>query len=87
MNHGMFTAPESGLPENPSRNGRDAADLLNRGCFCRTVDHAALRRGLESGSGTSYAEIMATRPNLFSDTRVFVLQPHLDFMAELIRAV
>lgn len=83
----MFTAPESGLPENPSRNGRDAADLLNRGCFCRTVDHAALRRGLESGSGTSYAEIMATRPNLFSDTRVFVLQAHLDFMAELIRAV
>ena len=87
MNHGMSTAPESVLVEDLPKDGRNAADLLNRDCFCRTVDHAALQQGLESGSGPSYAEIMATRPNLFSDTRVFVAQAHLDFMAELIRAV
>jgi hypothetical protein len=30
---------------------------------------------------------MLKRPNLFSDTRVFVAEEHLDFMARLIRAV
>ncbi|MDR1936223.1 MAG: hypothetical protein LBS49_11710 [Candidatus Accumulibacter sp.] len=76
--------PKSLPLENPPKN---AADRLNRDCFCSTVDHAALRRALESESGSLYAEILATRPNLFSDTRVYVLQAHLDFMAELIRAV
>ena len=68
-------------------DGRDAAVVLNRACFCHTVDHKALRRALESESGLSYADLQATRPNLFSDTAVFVAQAHLDFMAELVRAV
>ncbi len=79
-------APQIILDDLPV-DGRDAAVVLNRACFCRTVDHKALRRALESESGLSYADLQATRPNLFSDTAVFVAQAHLDFMAELVRAV
>lgn len=63
---------------------RDAAVVLNRDCFCRTVDHGELRRALESEGGLSYADLQATRPNLFSDTVVFVAQAHLAFMADLV---
>jgi len=66
---------------------REAAAVLNRDCFCRTVDRAALKRALEGETGLSYSELMATRPNLFSDTVVFVAQTHLDSMANLIRII
>ena len=79
-------APQVTLDDLPV-DGRDAAVVLNRACFCRTVDHKALRRALESESGLSYDDLQATRPNLFSDTAVFVAQAHLDFMAELVRVV
>ena len=69
------------------KDGRDAAHRLNNGCFCQTVDHAALQRALERGTDLSYRDIVATRPHLFSDTRVFVAQTHLDFMAALIGIV
>ena len=73
--------------QNTLTDGREAAHRLNNGCFCQTVDHEALQRALESGTDLSYREIMATRPYLFSDTRVFVAQTHLDFMAALTRLV
>ena len=79
-------APQVFLDDLPA-DGRDAAVVLNRACFCRAVDHKALRRALESEGGLSYADLQATRPNLFSDSAVFVAQAHLDFMAELVRAV
>ena len=75
------------------------AQQLNRDCFCRCVDHDALRRALERGAGEagsvagagaetlSYDALRATHANLFSDVRVHVAQSHLDFMAELVRAV
>ena len=70
---------------------RDAAALLNRGCICNSVDHDRLRRALEGGAtgagGFSYAELLASRPYLFSDTTVFVAEAHLHFMAELIGAI
>lgn len=66
---------------------RDAATLLNRQCFCQTVDRAALRRSFEGGEGLSGSEILASRPNLFSPSRVFVAQDHLDAMARLVRVV
>ena len=70
---------------------RDAAAMLNRDCFCRTIDHDNLRRTLEGGGGDagglSYAGLLSTRPNLFSDTRVYVAQSHLEFMADLIRVI
>lgn len=69
---------------------RDAAAFLNRGCICSSVDHDRLEQALqgEAGEGgVSYTEMLATHPNLFSDTRVYVAEAHLDFMAELIRVV
>ena len=83
----MPSSSQPFVPENLPADCRDAAAVLNRDCFCRTVDHQALRNAFEGGAGLSYDEILATRPNLFSDTRVFVAQAHLDFMAELVRAV
>jgi hypothetical protein len=75
---------------NLPRDCRDAAAALNRDCICVSVDHEALRHALEESSGkpaVSYAELSATRPNLFSDTMVFVGEAHLRHMAELIAAI
>ncbi|MFZ2853922.1 MAG: hypothetical protein WAZ34_07405 [Rhodocyclaceae bacterium] len=67
---------------------RDAAAVLNRGCACVSVDHAALRHALEAGDGSvSHAELLATRPYLFSDTMVFVGEAHLQSMAATIAAI
>jgi hypothetical protein len=67
---------------------REAAAVLNRGCICSSVDHERLREVLEdSDAGFSHADLLATRPNLFSDTRVYVAEAHLQFMADLISAI
>ncbi len=67
------------------------AALLNHGCVCSSVDHERLRRALEgevaSAGGFSHSELLKSHPRLFSDTLVFVAQPHLDFMAELVRVI
>ena len=75
-------------------DGREAAAMLNRGCACVSVDHEALRHALEGdpcstpGEGNvSYAELLATRPHLFSDTMVFVGEAHLQCMADTIAAL
>lgn len=82
---------------NAHARAHSAAQQLNRDCYCRSVDHDALRRALESGAGSavsgeggaalSYDVLRATHANLFSDVRVHVAQSHLDFMAELVCAV
>jgi hypothetical protein len=67
---------------------RDAAALLNRDCACVSVDHQALRHALEAGDGSvSHADLLATRPHLFSDTMVFVSEAHLRSMAATISAI
>ena len=68
---------------------RAAAAVLNRGCFCNSVDRERLRLALASGAGggVSLAELLSGRPHLFSQTQVYVAQSHLDFMAELIAAI
>ncbi|SBT05560.1 conserved hypothetical protein [Candidatus Accumulibacter aalborgensis] len=64
---------------------RAAAELLNRGCACISVDHRSLKKSLEEGNGTlSHAELLATRPHLFSDSMVFVSEAHLWRMAQTI---
>ncbi|MFA7291388.1 MAG: hypothetical protein WC023_03965 [Rhodocyclaceae bacterium] len=64
-----------------------AAAVLNRDCSCVTLDHAALASALEAGSAGLYAEIRETRPNLFSDSIVFVGHQHLARMADLVAAM
>jgi hypothetical protein len=73
---------------------RDAAAVLNRGCVCRSVDHEKLRQALEGGvvgeagkANDSLSELLATRPHLFSDTRVYVAEAHLQFMVDLIGVI
>ena len=73
---------------------RDAAAVLNLGCVCRSVDHQKLRQALAGGvvgeggkGGDSLSELLASRPHLFSDTRVYVAEAHLQFMADLIAVI
>ncbi|WP_313950539.1 hypothetical protein [Accumulibacter sp.] len=64
------------------------AEWLNRGCACVSVDHQSLRQALEEGDGTvSHADLLATRPHLFSDSVVFVSEEHLLRMARTIAAL
>ena len=83
-----FAHPPSVLPL--PEDCRAAAALLNRGCACVSVDHAALRHALEQGLGgaqTSGEDLLSTQSRFFSDTAVFVADAHLRFMAALIAAV
>ena len=65
---------------------REAAALLNRGCICRSVDSRRLKRALEAG-GVAHEALSSSHPHLFSHTQVYVAQAHLNFMADLIRAI
>jgi glutathione synthase/RimK-type ligase-like ATP-grasp enzyme len=77
----LLSTPETGTPS--------AADRLNRGCACRTLDPAGVRRELEREPGLAGLgdEIARTRPHLFSPTAVFVSPAHLERMAALVAAV
>ena len=71
-----------------SAEGETSAEWLNRGCACISLDHPSLQRALEEGDGSvSHAELLATRPHLFSDGMVFVGQEHLQRMARIVAAV
>lgn len=63
-----------------------AAERLNRGCACRTTDHAALASALAAG-GLDVDAVLAERPHLFSDTVVFVGDDCLQAMSDLVAAV
>ena len=64
---------------------RAAAEVLNRGCACISVDHQSLQQALEAGAGSmSHAQLLASRPHLFSDSMVFVSAAHLLRMAQTI---
>ncbi len=65
---------------------REAAALLNKGCICRSVDSRRLKRALEAG-GVAHEALSSSHPHLFSHTQVYVAQAHLDFMADLVRAI
>jgi hypothetical protein len=60
----------------PTLPALSAAEALNRDCFCRTLNVDLLREQLESDPSLKgmMHNIMATRPNLFSQTVVFVSQ-------------
>lgn len=65
-----------------------AAEWLNRGCACISVDHQSLKLALEEGRGSvSHAELLSTRPHLFSDSVVFVSEAHRLRMTQTIAAL
>ncbi|MGE5241087.1 MAG: hypothetical protein ACM3NI_05510 [Bacteroidota bacterium] len=67
----------------------ELATALNRDCLCVTVDHDRLRRELDADGANAdlYDEILATRPNLFSDTAVFITPAQAARMREIIGAI
>jgi hypothetical protein len=60
----------------PALPALSAAETLNRDCFCRTLNVDRLREQLESDPSLKglMHNILQTRPNLFSQTVVFVSQ-------------
>ena len=64
-----------------------SAQRLNAGCHCTTVDQAGLTAELERVSPGFHAEVIATRPYLFSESMVFVGGEHVAQMAAVIKAV
>jgi len=67
----------------------ELATALNRDCLCVTVNRDTLRRELNADGADAdlYDEMLATRPNLFSATAVFVTPQQIERMREIIRAV
>lgn len=68
----------------------DAAAWLNRDCLCATLDRDALERALAAAleaEGLSAAEVLASRPHLFSPTAVFLSRRHVEQIQALITAV
>ncbi len=65
------------------------AEQLNRNCQCISLDRAALARALAGGeSGADLAALIDSgRPNLFSDSAVFVGAACLQRMADIIAAI
>lgn len=69
------------------RTARDA--VLNQACFCVTLDRAALEAALRRlASDPQVAEaLLAERPNLFSNTPVFISKADLAAMEAFIQAI
>jgi len=76
------------LPDPLPGDCRAAAEALNRGCACISVDPESLQRELAAGDGgAANGEWLASRPHLFSDSMVFVSELHLARMARTIAAI
>ncbi|OFZ96460.1 MAG: hypothetical protein A3H35_20435 [Betaproteobacteria bacterium RIFCSPLOWO2_02_FULL_62_17] len=65
------------------------ADGLNRGCSCRSLNPAQLRRELEKEPSLAGLadEIAQTRPSLFSAMAVFISRVQFEQMAAIVTAV
>ncbi len=78
-----MTAPE------PARDPRSASERLNRECFCLTLDQGALLGALSrvTGSEAFGAELIATRPHLFSPTPMFISEAEIAEMLRVVEAI
>jgi hypothetical protein len=65
------------------------AEILNRECYCVSLDQEALRRELAAqlGAREASAPLLETHPHLFASLPVFVSRRHVSRMAEIIEAV
>jgi hypothetical protein len=65
------------------------AELLNRGCFCITLDRQALEKSLDREAGTAgfAASLARSHPLLFSNVPVFVPAETMTEMARVVTAV
>lgn len=64
-------------------------EVLNRMCYCLSLDEGALRRGLELAFGERGLShtMIETHPHLFASLPVFVARDQLEQMARVIEAV
>ena len=71
----------------PAEEGAGA--VLNRQCFCITLERGALRAaiGAEAGDPRLTDVLLASRPHLFSDTPVFLSKRDLSAMLEVVAAI
>lgn len=71
----------------PAEEGADA--VLNRQCFCVTLERGALRTAIrtEAGDPELADALLAGRPHLFSDTPVFLSKRDLSAMLEVVAAI
>jgi hypothetical protein len=67
----------------------DLAQRFNRQCQCATLDEGLLRAALreESGDPAFLAQLIETRPHLFSKSPVFLPQADLAAMQGIVRAI
>lgn len=65
------------------------AEVLNKGCFCITLDRQALEKALDREAGTSgfAARLAGSHPLLFSNVPVFVPAETMAEMARVVTAV
>ncbi len=65
------------------------ADRLNKGCFCVTLDRAALCKALirEAGDPEFCVNAIETRPHLFSNVPVFLPSEVIGEMAGIVAAI
>ena len=68
---------------------RAAADRLNRGCFCVTLDREALAISLqnEAGDAAFYEHFIKSRPHIFSHAPVFLPQADGAAMQAIVHAI
>lgn len=73
----------------PVSQSRAIAERLNKGCFCVTLDRAALCRALvrEAGDPEFCANAIETRPHLFSNVPVFLPSAVIGEMAGIVAAI
>ena len=66
----------------------DAADALNHGCFCHTLDPQRLQDQLAGEPSLhGLVESIAQRPHLFSSTVVFLSRPMVDAITAAVQAI
>ena len=82
----MFPVRASEAVKSP---GPDSMELLNKDCFCISLDPAVLRQALESEIGQpGLFELIQQRcPYLFATRPVFLSQEHALRMAQVVRAI
>jgi hypothetical protein len=73
----------------PAKELAQASTLLNRNCFCITLDQEALCRALEREAGDPEfcRDHMRTRPNLFSNVPVFLPKSSITEMQGIVAAI
>ena len=74
------------VPDHGSEPVSDSiADRLNRSCFCKTLDRTQLHTFLQTD--TLNQDVLATHPQLFSNTSVFISPLHAEQMRHIIGAI